>query len=503
MKRTVMLLAASICVLALGAGIVPRVPGADAAGFTPPVYYDEEKVNQAGELITKGYELLDAGDLDGALAAFAEIAGLVPSGLAQEYHSACALSRSGKKDEAFTWLEKLVDNGYDSVDGLTYDPDFENLREDPRFDALVARAGDNYDAGSTAFKGGLPDRPAPADTITTEDELNDWVRAQNRRIWSYQSYWTSVQQLAARIDVTAGYLAKLKMLKADDPEFDYGFERVKAVYRLNSIFMPGWGVVTDIVIHEISAYTKTSAAAGKLDQVNYYAGTSLSLKYGDSDERRAGAFEEARAYYKKIGAESTYHGGALASILINEYKLPDADKTALGAEIKKIIKKFPGDENVYAVVSSRINHDAVNLLWPIPLDVPDLDGKQVTLAEYGGKVLLVDFWATWCGPCRAELPNLVEVYEEYHPQGFEVVSISLDYPSRTSVDAYREWIAENHMNWRHVYDGKGWDSDLVKSYFIGSIPAPFLIGPDGSLAAWGEDCRGEKLAASVARALGK
>ena len=501
MKRSNLLLAAVVCALVAGAGLVLTLQ-AKAAKPNPPVYYDEEKVGQASELITKGYELLDADDLEGALAAFDEVGKLVPCGLAQEYHSACALSRSGNKEKAFQWLEKLVDNGYDSADGLTHDPDFENLRADPRFDLLVARTRENYNNGTAAFAGGLPDGNVPSDTITTEDKLNDWVRGQNRRVWSYQSHWTDAQQLAARIDITASYLAKLRELKSDDPEFDYGFERVRSAFRMKSVFMPGWGVVTDIVLHEIDAYKKTSPAAGKVDQVNYYAGTALSVKYDDSDNRRAAAYEDAKTFYGEIGAESEYYGGAQASVLINAYSSPDADKAAVGAALKKVIKKYPGDENVYAAVSSRINHDAVNMLWPIPLDVPDLDGKQVTLSEYGGRVLLVDFWATWCGPCRAELPNMVEVYEKYHPKGFEIVSISLDYPSRTSVEAYREWIAENKMSWRHVYDGKGWDSELVKSYFIGSIPAPFLIGPDGSLAAWGEDCRGEKLAVSVAGALG-
>lgn len=501
MKSYGALLTTCVFVLAAWAVLVPCTQPL-AGAFEPPVYYDEAKVAEASGLITKGYELLDGGDLDGALATFAEVGQLVPCGLAQEYHSACALSRTGNKDGALRWLEQLVKNGYDSVENLTYDPDFENLRDDPRFDNIVAKAEENYEKGSAVFTSGLPDGNAPADTINTEDELNDWVRRQNRRNWSYQSFWTSVQQLAAQIDVTASYLAKLKILKTGDPEFDYGLERVRAAYRLKSIFMPGWGVVTDIVLQEVEAYKNTSPPAEKIDQVNYFAGTALSLKYGESDDRRAGTFEKAGTYYKKIGKESNYYGAAHVSILVDRYKAPGADKKAVGLELKKIIQKYPGDEDVYAAVSSRVNHDAVSLLWPIPLEATDLDGKKVTLREYAGKVVLLDFWATWCGPCRAELPGLTKVYEEFHPRGLEILSISLDYPSRTSNEAYREWIATNKMNWRHVYDGKGWDSELVKNFFIGSIPATFLVGPDGSLVAWGEDCRGDKLSAAVSSALG-
>jgi len=82
------------------------------------------------------------------------------------------------------------------------------------------------------------------------------------------------------------------------------------------------------------------------------------------------------------------------------------------------------------------------------------------------------------------------------------VSISLDYPDRLSKSAYRDSVASLGMNWRHVYEEKGWDTEVGKAFFVGSIPAPFLVGRDGQIAAWGEDLRGEKLAASIEKALG-
>jgi len=132
----------------------------------------------------------------------------------------------------------------------------------------------------------------------------------------------------------------------------------------------------------------------------------------------------------------------------------------------------------------------------------DLEEKTITLDEYKGKALLIDFWATWCPPCRAELPNMVKVYNEYHSRGLEIVSISLDYTDRITPEAYRDWIDSAGMNWRHSYSGDAWSTESVKRYYVGSIPAPFLVGPDGSLVAWGEDLRGEDLAGSVEKALG-
>ena len=102
----------------------------------------------------------------------------------------------------------------------------------------------------------------------------------------------------------------------------------------------------------------------------------------------------------------------------------------------------------------------------------------------------------------AELPNVVQAYKDYHPKGFEIVSISLDYIDRVDKDAYTKWIDEHEMNWRHTYDGTGWATPLVKDYFVSGIPAAFLVGPDGSLIATGDECRGENLAKNIEKALG-
>ena len=141
------------------------------------------------------------------------------------------------------------------------------------------------------------------------------------------------------------------------------------------------------------------------------------------------------------------------------------------------------------------------MLWPIPLEASDIDGASLTLNEYRGKAVLVDFWATWCAPCRREIPGMVEMYGRYHDRGFEILSISLDSPEQMNEAAFREWIAEQEMTWRHVYDGDAWNSPLVRSFFVGSIPAPYLVGPDGSLVAWGDECRQGRLAANVEKAL--
>ena len=94
-----------------------------------------------------------------------------------------------------------------------------------------------------------------------------------------------------------------------------------------------------------------------------------------------------------------------------------------------------------------------------------------------GKVVLIDFWATWCGPCREEVPNVVAAYKKYHDKGFEIVGISLD-QNKAAMDQY---VTENGMTWPQYFDGKGWQNDISSKFGIDSIPAMWIVGKDGIL----------------------
>jgi peroxiredoxin len=130
---------------------------------------------------------------------------------------------------------------------------------------------------------------------------------------------------------------------------------------------------------------------------------------------------------------------------------------------------------------------------PTAIGKSDLAGKAIDLAEYKGKVVLLDFWATWCGPCVQELPNVIAAYDKFHDRGFEIVGISLD-QDRGKLDKFLE---SKKMPWRQYFDGKGWQNEVAAAYGVKSIPATYLIGADGKIAAVG--LRGEELARRLAR----
>lgn len=134
---------------------------------------------------------------------------------------------------------------------------------------------------------------------------------------------------------------------------------------------------------------------------------------------------------------------------------------------------------------------------PIAFTATDTSGKPLSLAQFKGKVVLLDFWATWCGPCVGEVPNIVAAHQKYRAKGFEVVGISLD-QDRKALDAF---VKQYKMPWRQVFDGQGWKSRVPGLYGVRAIPFAVLVGRDGKIASL--DVRGEALEPAIKAALAK
>lgn len=226
------------------------------------------------------------------------------------------------------------------------------------------------------------------------------------------------------------------------------------------------------------------------------------LKAGDRTE------EKLADELKEFDALLTKHRGVntddLAQILFMKAQLYTQvlDNEAKGKELLEQLKKDFPESKVVAWLKKQEAAERIRAALVAGTKFPefnekDLLGKPFDLAIYKGKVVLVDFWATWCGPCVRELPNVQKVYEKHHSAGFEILGISLD-SDKAKLEKFLE---ANKMPWQQYFDGKGWENKLAQQYGVNSIPATYLLDAEGKIIA--KDLRGESLELAVAKALEK
>jgi thiol-disulfide isomerase/thioredoxin len=144
--------------------------------------------------------------------------------------------------------------------------------------------------------------------------------------------------------------------------------------------------------------------------------------------------------------------------------------------------------------AQRVLNRPATLGKPLAMKFEAIDGRDVDVRTLKGKVVLIDFWSTWHGPCLGEIPKLKAVYDSFHDQGFEIVGICLDWDKA----ALRKFVQEKELPWPQFCDGKGWNNRLGETCAIGGIPTMWLVGKDGNVA----DLNGrEDLAAKVKKLL--
>ena len=140
---------------------------------------------------------------------------------------------------------------------------------------------------------------------------------------------------------------------------------------------------------------------------------------------------------------------------VEDSKLPTAAKNIMRSQLKR--------------------YDAIGK--PFVFIALGLDGKEINLEKMRGKVVLIDFWASWCGPCMSEVPNMKKVYDEYHAQGLEIIGVNLD----QELDVLKSTVEKHGMNWLHHFDGANPDGGWAGKYGISAIPAMWLIDKQGLL----------------------
>jgi len=189
------------------------------------------------------------------------------------------------------------------------------------------------------------------------------------------------------------------------------------------------------------------------------------------------AYEKDIVKFIKTHPQSNVGGYAIWAVTFDWPKIPEYDEmyNALSPQVKQGKYGKLAEEKIVTLKGITIGYPAINFAQP------DVNGKSVSLNSLKGKVVLVDFWASWCGPCRAENPAVVAAYQKYKDKGFDVLGVSLD----QNKDKWLQAIQKDGLTWTHVSDLKGWQNEAAKKYSVTSIPFNVLIDKDGKVLAKG------------------
>jgi peroxiredoxin len=208
--------------------------------------------------------------------------------------------------------------------------------------------------------------------------------------------------------------------------------------------------------------------------------------------------DDVQAYSLKY-AET--HPKSFISVLITEglFNTQEPDFAKIKKVYNSLTSELKNTKPGKAIKEKLDNQEAVEVGKKAPdFSAKTPEGKTVSLKESLGKVTIVDFWASWCGPCRQENPNVVALYNEFHEKGLNIVGVSLD--REGEMGAWKKAIEDDKLAWTHVSNLKFWQDPIAKKYNVRSIPATFILDASGKIVA--KDLRGEELKAKVKELLG-
>jgi len=236
----------------------------------------------------------------------------------------------------------------------------------------------------------------------------------------------------------------------------------------------------------------------KMDDYNSQLQAAVSEYRKAAQSQDQEAVEKTRSQYQSLADERRQyveqyvekHSNSVLSPYLTQrhllsfvgYEKLDSLYTGMNPEVQKTRYGRALKERLDVLKSTQIGQPYIDFT------LPDTSGNSVSLSDYvGDGYVLLDFWAAWCGPCRKENPNLVEAYQKYHDQGFEIFGVSFD----RSRDAWISAIHKDNITWPQVSDLEYWDSKAGEKYGIRSIPSNFLINKEGKIVD--KNLRGEEL----------
>jgi len=214
-------------------------------------------------------------------------------------------------------------------------------------------------------------------------------------------------------------------------------------------------------------------------------------------EERARLTKQENEYREKLIKDNP---NSLVSILVLSDMIgmninPNADKQALYNSLSEKAKNSPSGKKIQQYLETNKNISIGSKAPNFTAKTPE--GKDLSLNDALGKITIIDFWASWCKPCRIENPNVVKLYNEYHDKGLNIIGVSLDKASQK--DKWLKAIEDDRLTWQHVSNLEYWNEPIAKLYKVRSIPATFILDENGTIIA--KNLRGKMLDDKIAELL--
>lgn len=348
--------------------------------------------------------------------------------------------------------------------------------------------------------------------ISVSKQNNKWTIVEgndSKEIQQYFNHINDYDQALTKIELQ--YRAIVHLQQANPEEFQRQFETIRL--SLDSLNQARVNFFKSFHQNTSSAFARKVASIFLMDENTSKLTYFKSTDFTDEELTRGLIIEKKINMYfmsfVSINAETI--ASEFSSVLSLAPKASVARKITYTALIKIAASVNPDYcRELYGAMKSEFKDDEFTTRTKqyIPkgapqigeeapdIALPDANGKIIKLSDLKGQIVLLDFWASWCGPCRGEMPNVVEAYNQYNSKGFTVYSVSLDSDKNRWLSA----IQQDGMVWdAHVSELKKWDSDAAREYFVRGIPATFLIDKDGIII--GKNLRGAALHKKLAELL--
>ncbi len=469
MRRKGLLLVAGMAVLLLFSGCgekeenkAEKVPVSAGKVKSDEPSELEVKYNKFKGASEKANKLYGNGDYENAETAFLEALEIAPNNTSALYNLSCTYALDGKTEEALKYLRKAVESGWWNNDHLDRDSDLDSIRDSDEFKEIYNLSSELLQAFMEKWHSVYSMENVKGKKFASLDEMDEYFKKQFGEMYNSGFMFSNAEFQEKQYALLNEKMASLKLMDwKNDPNIY--LEVLKTLYSGND------GDKEEA----LKLYnTFISDFDGEPVAVAMYNYAKIVM---ENDEAEG---QKTIAEIIKRFPNSKWSAMAYTDMAMDQYynadNKDDAYKTYL-----KAVDMAGEDKEALAYIGSNLWFYEYNRVGLPEFTANDWDNKPLILDDYKGKVLMLDFWATWCGPCVREIPNVVKAYENYNSKGFEIVGISLD--QNMTVEDLKAWCNERKMSWRQIYDGKGWQAALAGIFNIQSIPKMILIDREGKV----------------------